>query len=99
MERIGTLITKRLSQHKLGESAQASEVVYKANQLLNCWLKAEADEVRATQLKNGTLYISVGNSVWNQEVWGLRLKLLREMQSEFGKNTVLKIITKALTLK
>jgi len=99
MEKIGILINKRMNQHKLGESARASQLVHRANQLLSKWLKTEDHEVRAVTVKNGVLSINVNSSVWSQEVWGVKQKLLREIQSEYGKEKLNKIVTKTLTIK
>ena len=99
MEKLGMLVNKRMNQHKLGESARASELVNRANQLLSKWLKSEEHEVRAVSVKHGILSVNVGNSVWSQEVWGVKQKLLREIQSEYGKEKLNKIITKTLTIK
>ncbi len=98
MEKIGNIIGKRLNQHKLGESASASEVIYKANEYLSKTLKCEAEDVRATTLKNGILWVKVGNAGWAQETWGVTAPLLKKLHNEYGKNCVKKIRTKSLTL-
>ena len=53
MQELSELIKKRLNQHKLGTSSQASEVIFKANQYLRGWLSSTSVEVNATTLKNG----------------------------------------------
>ncbi len=99
MDKIGNIIGKRLNQHKLGESARASEVINKANQYLSKTLKCEAEDARATTLKDGILWIKVGSATWGQEVWGTTAPLLKKLHGEYGKNSVKKIRTKSLTLK
>ena len=93
MDRIGNIIGIRLIQHKLGESARASEVIYKANEYLSKTLKCEAEDVRATSLKDGVLWIKVGSAVWGQETWGVTAPLLKKLHNEYGTNIVKKIRT------
>ena len=80
MEKIGNLITRRLNQHKLGDSARASEAVYKANQYLGQWLRCDPGDVRAYQLKQGTLWIRTRNAAWGQETWAVTKPLLKKLQ-------------------
>ncbi|MBN2087153.1 hypothetical protein JW758_02295 [Candidatus Peregrinibacteria bacterium] len=93
MDKIGNIIGIRLNQHKLGESARASEVIYKANEYLCKTLKCEADDVRACQLKNGILWVRVGNATWGQEVWGVTSLLLKTLHNEYGSTLVKRIRT------
>ncbi len=93
MDKIGNLIKVRLNQHKLGESSQASGILHKANACLGKWLNCSNQDVKAFKLQNGILWIRVDNAVWGQEVWGVSSKLLRELQKEYGKNLVKKILT------
>ena len=53
----GIIINKRLNQHQIAQSARASEIVFKANQHINKWLKCETDEARAMTLKDGVLWV------------------------------------------
>jgi len=99
MEQIGNIINKRLNQHQLGESARASEVIFKANQYLSQWLKCEFEDARASVLKNGVLWIGTGNASWAQEVRGVSETLLKKLQNEYGKTFVSKVRTKSLTIK
>ena len=94
MEKIAGIIGRRLNQHKLGESARASEVIYKANEYLSKTLKCEAEDVRATTLKDGVLWIKVGSAVWGQEAWGVTASLLKKLHGEYGNSIVKKIRTK-----
>jgi len=98
MDKLSDLIQKRLNQHKIGDSALASEIVFKANQYISIWLKCEVDEVRAYKFQNGILHINVFNSVWSQEAWGISEKLLSKLKSDFSENFVKKIVIKCLTL-
>lgn len=95
MDQIGNIINKRLNQHKIGDSARASEILYKANQYLSQWLKCEAEDVRAVTLKDGVLSIKVGSAVWGQETWGVKTNLLKKIQDEYGKDSVKKIVTRS----
>ena len=93
MDKIGNLIKVRLNQHKLGESAQASNIIHKANVYLGKLLNCSTQDVKAYRLSNGILSVRVDNAVWGQEVWGVSSKLLKELQKEYGKNLIKKILT------
>ena len=97
MEKFSHLITVRLNQHKLGDSARASEVIYKANQHLSKTLCCEENEVRATKLEQGVLWVGVLNSVWSQEVFSSSSTLLKVLQGDYGDKMVQKIRIKSLT--
>ena len=97
MEQIGNIIGKRLNQHKIAESARASEVVYKANQYLSQWLKCETVDARVTSLKNGILWVGTGNAVWSQETQGVASPLLKKLQDEYGKTYVKKIRIRSIS--
>ncbi|MBU0727213.1 DUF721 domain-containing protein [Patescibacteria group bacterium] len=98
MDKLIDIIGKRLNKHKIGESAHASEVVFKANEYLYKWLKCETEDVRAAKLVNGFLTVNVGNAVWGQEMWNVHSTLLKKLQNDFGKKSVGKIIIKSLTI-
>ena len=97
MDRIGTIITKRLNQHKLGESAKASEILLKANDCLQKKLQCSDDEVRAFRLKDGVLYVGTVGSAWSQEVFHQQQGLMKEIRKEHGQKSVLRIVIKSLT--
>lgn len=99
MDKISNIVGKRLNQHQIGDSARASEVVFKANQHLSVWLKCEKEEVNAIKIVNGILTVGVGNATWGQEVYGVNRKLLRKLQEEFGEKYIQKVVTKSLTLR
>jgi len=99
MEQLGDLIGKRLNQHKLGEAARASMVLNKANIFLQNKFPNAEGEVNAFRLKNGTLFIGVMSSVWSQELWGYKEKLIEEIHNEYGKNSVIKVVIKSLTTR
>jgi len=99
MEQIGNIVNKRLNQHQIGESARASEVIFKANQYLSQWLKCEFEDARAVLLKNAVLWIGTGNASWAQEVRGVSERLLKKLQEEYGKSFINKVRTKSLTIK
>jgi predicted nucleic acid-binding Zn ribbon protein len=97
VEQLGQIINKRLNQHQIGESARASEVVFKANQYLSSWLKCEHDEVRAMSLNNGALHIGSGSAVWSQETRNISDPLLKKLQDEYGKTYITKIRIRSIT--
>jgi hypothetical protein len=97
MDKIGHLINKRLNQHKLGESAQASAILHFVNQELIGKLKADPNEMRALTLEKGVLWVGISHSAWGQELRGIQSHLLREIEKEYGAKKVLKIRTKGLT--
>ncbi|MFH0838519.1 MAG: DciA family protein [Patescibacteria group bacterium] len=97
MDRIGAIIGKRLNQHKLGESARASEIVHRANKLLQEKLQCGDDEVRAFRLKDGILYVGTVGSAWSQEVFHHQEGLINEIRKAHGTKSVLKIVIKSLT--
>ncbi|MBU0578081.1 DUF721 domain-containing protein [Patescibacteria group bacterium] len=91
MEKISNIVGKRLNQHKIGDSARASEAIFKANQYLSQWLKCEYEDARAYKLKDGILWVGTGNATWSQEVWSVSNSLLKKMQEEYGKDYIKKI--------
>lgn len=97
MDKIGDLVSKRLNQHKLGESARASLVVNRANQFLQKKFPDSENEVNAFRLKDGVLYVGTAGSVWSQEVWAEQENLLAELRKEYGQKSVIKILIKGLT--
>lgn len=97
MDKIGAIITKRLNQHKLGDTARASEILHKANVSLQKRLQCSDDEVRAFRLKDGILYVGTVGSVWSQEVFHQQEGLMEEIRKEHGQKSVLRIVIKGLT--
>ncbi|MBU0705925.1 DUF721 domain-containing protein [Patescibacteria group bacterium] len=97
MDKIGIIISKRLNQHKLGESARASEIVYQANRILQEKLQCGDDEVRAYRLKDSILYVGTVGSAWSQEVFHQQESLMKEIRKAHGSKSVLKVIIKSLT--
>ena len=97
MDKLGEIINKRLNQHKLGDTARASEIVYHANVSLHKRLNCTDDDVRVFRLKEGVLYVGTAGSAWSQEVFYQQEGLLEEMQKQHGPKSVLKIVIKGLT--
>lgn len=97
MEKLGDLIKMRLPKHHLGQSAQAAEVIFYANELLKEFLNS-GEAVKAYRLERGNLFVSTENSVWSQELWGVREKVLAKLKERFGEKAVLKIVVKCLTI-
>lgn len=91
MQKLSDLTSKRLHQHKLAESAQASLVIHLANEKLQ--KDFEPDQVKALSVKNGILKIATAGAVYNQELWGMQDELLAELQKACGPKSVLKIRT------
>ncbi len=96
MDKIGNLVNKRLNQHHLGESARASAVVHRANSLITQKLNDAEEDVRAFRLKDGVLWINTTSAVWSQEVWGIQENLKDDIQKEFGKTVVSRIVIKTI---
>lgn len=97
MDKLGEIINKRLNQHKLGDSARASEILHLANFSLQKRLECGDDEVRAFRLKEGALYIGTAGSVWSQEVFHRREELMEEIRQKYGQKAVSRVIIKGLT--
>ena len=97
MDKLGIIVNKRLNQHKLGESARASEILHGVNVSLQKKLDCNDDEVKAFRLKDGILYIGTGNSVWSQEVFQKREVLMDEIRQQHGQKAVIRIVIKGLT--
>lgn len=97
MEKLADLIKMRLPKHHLGQAAQAAEVLFSANKLLKELLNS-GEAVKAYRLERGNLFVSTENSVWSQELWGVRVKVLTKLKERFGDKTVLKIVVKCLTI-
>ena len=99
MDQLGDLLKKRLNQHKLEGPAQASQILYQSAEYLKKWLSCDESEVRVATLEEGVLWIEVVHSVWSQEVWGVKERLLAKLQSEYGEKIIGKICIKSLTIK
>jgi len=97
MDQLGDLITKRLNQHKLGESASAARVIHHANLFLRRRFPDSEEEVRALRLKDGILTVGVSGAVWNQELWACQAEMLSEIGKECGPKAAIKISIKGLT--
>lgn len=97
MDKIGIIVNKRLNQHKLGDTARASEILHKANESLQKKLQCSDDEVRAFRLKDGILYIGTVGSVWSQEVFHQKEGLMEEIRKQHGPKSVIRIVIKSLT--
>lgn len=97
MDKLGDIIGKRLNQHKLGDAARASEIVYHANVSLHKRLNCTDDDVRAFRLKDGVLYVGTIGSAWSQEVFHQQEGLLEEIQKQHGPKSIVKIVIKGLT--
>jgi len=97
MDKIGIIISKRLNQHRLGDTAKASEILYKANESLQKKLQCSDDEVRAFRLKDGILYIGTTGSAWSQEVFYQQERLMEEIRKDHGPKSVIRIVIKGLT--
>jgi len=97
MDKLGEIINKRLNQHKLGDTARASEILHNANKSLQNRLQCSDDEVRAFRLKDGILYVGTVGSAWSQEVFHQQEGLMKEIREEHGPKSVLRIVIKGLT--
>ncbi len=97
MDKLGQIVKKRLNQHKLGDSARASEILHLANLSLQKKLDCSDDEVRAFRLKDGALYVGTAGSVWSQEVFHQREELMDEIRQKHGQKAVSRIVIKGLT--
>lgn len=97
MDKIGDIVGKRLNQHKLGDTARASEILHKANRSLHEKLQCSDEEVKAFRLKDGILYIGAVGSAWSQEIFHQREQLLDEIRREHGDKAVIRIVIKGLT--
>ncbi|PIZ73495.1 hypothetical protein COY07_01980 [Candidatus Peregrinibacteria bacterium CG_4_10_14_0_2_um_filter_43_11] len=97
MERLIDIAKKRLNQHRLGESAQAADVLFAAAAFLKNRFSIETDSVRPVQLSNTILWLSVKHAGWAQEVHGIADELLTQLQSRYGKKIITGIRTKYLT--
>ena len=98
MDKIGDIIGKRLNQHRLGESARASQIIGRANRFLQKSLECGEDEVRVFRFKDGVLYVGTVGSAWSQEVFHRQAELMKEIREEYGQKSVLKIVIKSLTI-
>lgn len=92
MDKLNDLISKRLSQHKLGDSAKASLILHTANILISQKFKTDQAEIKALRLKEGVLTIGTVSSVWSQELWGYNEELMKEIQKEHGPKSIIKIM-------
>lgn len=99
MEKLSDLIKKRLPKHNLGTAAKSAEVLFVANKLLEDLLNSPDRSVKAYRLESGNLFIAAENSVWTQELWGIRDKVIKKLQERFGKSFVKKIVIKCLTIE
>jgi len=93
---LGKIIEKRLNQHKLGDSARASQVINLANNFLEEHFKNCSDDLRALTLKDGVLKIGSRSSVLSQELWHHQEVLLQKIRSSYGVKVVNKILITSL---
>lgn len=96
MDSIGALAHLRLNQHKLGQSTQASLVLFHAQKWLAERFEEDPRAVRPVKLQQGVLWLQVTGSVWLQEVHGAAGPLLLSLQSRYGKNLVKAIRVKSI---
>lgn len=99
MEKLSDLIKNRLPKHNLGSAAKSAEVLFVANELLDDLLNSPDQSIKAYRLEGGNLFIAAENSVWTQELWGIRDKVIKKLQERFGKSFVKKIVIKCLTIE
>ena len=97
MDKLSDIVGKRLNHHNIGETARASEVVFKANQYLAKTLKCEKEDAKVTSLKDGILWIGTGSAVWSQETQGVTSPLLKKLQDEYGETYVKKVMIRSIT--
>lgn len=97
MEKFNNLVFDRLKKHKIAPAALAAMVIDSANQKIKNELKAEPEEVKATQLKDACLIIGSSSSVWSQELWGFNESLISSLQEKYGEQVISKIRIKSLT--
>lgn len=81
MEKIATLLPKVLRKRGLKDEVDASHVVH----IANLWLKEHGapEDAAATKYKNGTVIVTVQNSVSSQECHGLSQDLLKKLRIMF----------------
>lgn len=80
----------------------AAQVVHKFNTqvLEKLFTAVEAgSNIRAKSFVNKTLKIEVSSSLWAQEVFMRKQQIIREMNAEFGEETINKIKTELTQLK
>jgi len=96
MDKLINIVDKRLNQHRLGDSASASQIIFRVNQLLTDKFGSTEAEVKALTLKDGTLKIGTVSSVWSQELWAYQEPLIQLIQKEYGPKSVIKILISGL---
>ena len=79
MDSVSSLLPKVLRKRGIKDEADASLVVFAANE----WLKKHAVLAMAKKLNGGTLFIEVASSIAAQECHGKSTDLLEEMQKQF----------------
>ena len=97
MDPLSHLLQKRLNQHKLGESAQASHILFRANEKLSDLLPESKGCLKAVSLSQGVLWVECSAALWSQELWGVSSKLLESLHSEYGSQAPRKVRAKSLT--
>ncbi len=95
MQKLSDLIKGRLDAHALSSSAKSSEVIYKANIMLNDLFKESQGNVKAYRFERGILFIATKNAIWSQEVWGVQESVLNNLKKQFGERIVKKVLIKS----
>lgn len=96
MEKLGDIVKKRLHQHRLGESSQASSVLFDAQKWLAGHFEKDPRAVRPIKLQNAVLWLSVAHAGWAQEAHSVSRNLLSSLQSRYGATRVRKILIKSI---
>lgn len=88
-ETAGAVVSRVLGDLKLDRRRSDAEVIKVWNSLIDPNITAHA---QPTNLKNGTLFVTVDNSVWLSEIVRYRRReILERLQHSFGKDLVTKI--------
>ncbi len=98
MDKLSNLIKGRLDKHNLSTSANAAEILNKANILIADQFGDLKSGIKAYRFSNGVVFIAVENSVLGQEVWGGQIAILNKLKKQFGKGKIKKIQIKSLTI-
>ena len=88
-KKAGAFLSQVMSRMGLERKRDEAEIGKVWNALIDPTLTAHA---QPTGIRNGTLFVTVDNSVWLDEIVRYRRKeIIARMQSSFGKETIAKI--------
>ncbi len=84
MDKLFNIAQRRLHHYKLGESSQASYVLFEAQKFLRGYFEEDPGAVLPLKLQRSTLWLKVKNASVAQELQGISPQLLTKLKKNYG---------------